>query len=345
MNLRPDYREELRADLVDVKWLLEELGVIDGPSSYQRQAHGVVCRCPWHNDRSPSCSVQVKNGAIVAHCFACDRGGDVFDFIAEVRGLDTRSRFREVMVEAAQLASRFEIVEALRNGAPLPAFVPRPPPAPPEPPKYPPLADVAAVWASAGKASSDAEVSAWLVSRAIDPDAVDAFDLARAMGTSVLRPWARSGGRSWVESGHRCIVPLFDASGALRSLRGRLVTGGTSTKCLATTGYETKGLILADRGAREMLRTGALPGGRLIIAEGEPDFLTFASSISDADECPAGVLGIPGGGTWSHEIADRIPSGSTVAIWTHHDANGTGEKYAQAVIAALAGRCDLLRGK
>jgi len=93
-----------------------------------------------------------------------------------------------------------------------------------------------------------------------------------------------------------------------------------------------------------MLEQGAAPAWfegapmDVIIAEGEPDFLTWAVSSSDANDRPPAVLGVVAG-AWSADIAARIPDGSRVVIRTHRDA--AGDAYAAAIRDSLAGRVDL----
>ena len=52
--------------------------------------------CPWHSERTPSCSVKLaSDGTIAAHCFGCGAGGDVLSLVAAARGLDARRDFGE----------------------------------------------------------------------------------------------------------------------------------------------------------------------------------------------------------------------------------------------------------
>jgi DNA primase len=43
-------------------------------------------RCPFHDERTPSFSVDPGKG--LYHCFGCGKGGDVFTFVRETQGLD-----------------------------------------------------------------------------------------------------------------------------------------------------------------------------------------------------------------------------------------------------------------
>jgi hypothetical protein len=77
------------------------------------------------------------------------------------------------------------------------------------------------------------------------------------------------------------------------------------------------------------------------VAEGEPDFLTWATRFSDADEAAPAVLGVVSG-SWTTCIADRMPDGARMIVRTDHDEPG--EKYAHTIQMTLRGRCTVLRG-
>ncbi|MBW3609156.1 MAG: DNA primase [Actinobacteria bacterium] len=46
----------------------------------------ITGRCPFHEERTPSLSVDVDRQLF--HCFGCEAGGDLFDFVAQREGLD-----------------------------------------------------------------------------------------------------------------------------------------------------------------------------------------------------------------------------------------------------------------
>ena len=45
-------------------------------------------RCPFHEERTPSLSVDVDRKLF--HCFGCKAGGDLFDFVSQREALDFR---------------------------------------------------------------------------------------------------------------------------------------------------------------------------------------------------------------------------------------------------------------
>jgi len=107
------------------------------------------------------------------------------------------------------------------------------------------------------------------------------------------------------------------------------------------------GLVLADGLMRQILSTGAAPDWwcsnwqlRIVVAEGEFDWLTWATRWADsAEEAPA-VLGV-WAGSWQPEIAARIPDGARISVRTDPDAAGHG--YADKIAGSLAPRCAVLR--
>ena len=73
-------KEKVReaVDLIDLVSTRTELRRA-GPGRY-------MGRCPFHEERSPSFSVDTGKG--LYHCFGCGVGGDAFRFVMETEGLD-----------------------------------------------------------------------------------------------------------------------------------------------------------------------------------------------------------------------------------------------------------------
>lgn len=313
-------------------------------------------RCPFHDEKTPSASLELgPAGTLRLHCFGlCARSWDVHSLAAEVLGLDVRGRFRELLAEEARLLGRYDVLEALEGkGAPrTPARPPeRPTPAPAPERPYPPADEVSALWRSSIATSDDAEAAAYLRGRSIEPAHVDEHDLARVIPRGAALPsWASFKGdapaaRPWTDTGHRLLVPTFDATGTMRGVRAGRILPGDTPKRLPPSGYRAGGLVLADTLARWVLEHGKAPEGgplRLIVAEGEPDFLTWASRQSADADAELAVVGLVSG-AWTPAIAARIPDGTRVAVRTHHDEAGW--KYAAQIHATLAGRCLLARSK
>lgn len=60
--------------------------VMSGYVTLKRQSRGYVCLCPFHSEKTPSCSINTAQGYF--HCFGCGAGGDVITFIMKIENLD-----------------------------------------------------------------------------------------------------------------------------------------------------------------------------------------------------------------------------------------------------------------
>lgn len=331
---RPDYARAVRAGLTRPRQLLERLGV-DLSGAQAQAGEGVLIRCPVHAERTPSCSVtRGGDGTIRVRCFGCDFAGDALHLIAAVRGLQLRGSFLEVLAEGAELGGQHQLADEIRAGGAVGdrPRAPLPPMPPPEPPReYPPEEQVAALWRESLPLSDSAPCAAYLRARKIDPVIAEGRQLARAIRGVDLPDWARYGARSWFETGHRMLVRAFDAGAALRSVRACRVTEGDSPKRLPPKGHRASGLVLANRAAWAMLAGREAPR-RVLVAEGEPDWLTLATTQPEA----TAVLGITSG-SWTEEIASRIPDAADVVVMT--DPDQAGERYAAQVFESLGERC------
>lgn len=304
--------------------------------------------CPVHGGKNRTAFVMSEvDGGLVWCCHSdCQTGGDALSLIAEFYDLDVRREFDAVLERAAEIAG-VHIEDAPRRGEPRVGT------APPElePRQYPPVAEVTALWNACRPIGDDERAARYLADRGLDVDAIELFDLARAIRPGTAMPsYARLGGRSWLDTGHTIVVPVSDGRGATRSLRGWRHQSSRRPKRLAAAGCSMASLIMACPLARQILAAGAAPAWwprgappHLVIVEGESDFLTWATRSSDANEVPFAVVGIPGSGSWSIEIAQRIPDGTIVVIRTDHDA--AGDRYAVAVARDIGRRCTILRDR
>ena len=208
-------------------------------------------------------------------------------------------------------------------------------------------AELEALWAACLSVLEDAEVSGWLRERGFDGDRrerIEAFDLARALPPDLpLPPWARCRGKPW-HAGWRCIVPMYDSRGRLGALQAR-ATRALDPKSVNPIGGSPHGTVMACPLARLWLAGGFLGDGTpatelvarvgLVLAEGVPDFLTWATRLSDAREDAPATVGIVAG-SWTPEFASRVPDRCCVTVATHPDAQG--DKYAEMILDTLAER-------
>lgn len=262
---------------------------------------------------------------------------------------------------------RHEVAATLRSGLRAgmsnPASIPggrrgppaRPPlvrPASPEPGQAaprPPRAEVERLWRLARPVIADPEVSAWLSGRGIPPERVELQDLARAIPPREKLPrWARCRGVTW-SAHHRLVSRAWGATGAAESLHVRAAgepPRGLSKGLWPAAGPgSARGLVLADGWVRKILATGRAPdgwAGVLLICEGFPDWLTATTAFSDADADVPAVMGVTSG-SWTAEVAARVPEGTKVLIAT--DPDGAGDNYAEHIARTLAGRCEWRRWK
>jgi len=248
--------------------------------------------------------------------------------------------------------ARRKIARGLKDGArhPRPALdsnytpprlaseAPRVRTARPEPaPEYRPQQDVDGIWYSAKRVDDAAgtEPIKWLVRRGIDAATVGKHDLAREiLEDGSLPGWAWVEGLGdWYTAGFRLVIPMHDADGVRRSIRARH-TGETDPPGRKSTAAKYRGCAMANPPALELLRGQGGPS-TVVIAEGEPDYLTAATTWPTC-----AVFGIVAG-SWKPEHAQRIPDGSTVLLYT--DADATGESYADKIRRTFAGRNVKLR--
>ncbi|MBP1550616.1 MAG: DNA primase [Oscillospiraceae bacterium] len=54
--------------------------------SLNRRGRNCVCLCPFHSEKSPSCTVYMDNGSF--YCFGCGTGGDVITFVMKIENLN-----------------------------------------------------------------------------------------------------------------------------------------------------------------------------------------------------------------------------------------------------------------
>ncbi len=244
----------------------------------------------------------------------------------------------------------------------------------------PPVEEVAALWAACRHVDGTgcaALAGDWITyRRGLDTRALAALDLVRVLPDRhpwpAWMPWMQRPPVEWL-SLYPLAVPMYDAGGALRLLRFRAVTEirevdadanpaalrwrprKVEPKGIAPRGARLAGLLLADPPGRAMLRGesgGDLgspgegwDGVRVVICEGEPDTWTAATIMRKApgrtrDGRTWATLGVVAG-SWTAELAARVPDGAEVALWTHHDA--AGDKYATRIADTLAARCKVVR--
>ncbi len=335
-----DLPREVRQRLTKPAEFARALGL---KPDHATQTYALVL-CPTHSEDHASCSIHKAKGVLRARCPACDWNIGLFDFIALVHGLNVGTQFREVLAIGCEVAGMQAEADQLRGGKKAPPRKPLPLPAPEPDRDYPPLPEVLDLWLACSAVTEDDEACAALTKRKIDPRAVARFDAARVLRADAhherVPRWARFRGRlpaakSWCQSGHRLLVPVYDAGGQMRSLRAWRIGGDDSLpKRVPPSGHRASGLVLANARAQRWLRGDSSPSS-VVVCEGEPDWLVRAVTFPSET-----IVGI-GSGSWTDDFAARVPFGSEVTILTHLD--GAGDKYAEAIEKSVRDRAQVFR--
>lgn len=276
-----------------------------------------------HDSRGP---VGLTPDGLGWRCHRCGAAGDAVTFAALATTCTAKPG--RLMLEALKRAGLAGQTASL------------PPPAPPRAPSRPPRRELLDLLARCEPFHEDEETASWARSRGIDPAMVADRCLAFALrGDAPAPSWARLGGRPWPVAGYRIALPLWEAQGALASCHARSVRRDAEPKGASPAGHQVAGLVLADAGAGAMLEHGTL-AGELWITEGVPDFLTAATAWGDAADPAPAVLGVISG-SWTAELAARIPNGARVVVAVHHD--DAGARYLERIVETLGSRVTLER--
>lgn len=346
----PTWLERMRG--VGVLAVAKALGLDVQPA---RGSSGGSFRCPACNaqrrhtktsDRRAAAGV--RNDGRGWRCFQCDVSGDALNLVAyALRGTSLPNLSDVGTADVRAWCERWLGLGPTSASSPSSAAS-RPPPfvEPPKPPRYPPVSEVRALWAACKPVTDMPEVADWLLSKRLDPQAVADGDLARALHPGVPLPrWTRfrvegDAVSDWCAGGYVLIARLVDTAGNTRSVLARSVRPGREPKSRAAGGFERRGLVLACPLALQVLALGAKPAWwptdrpmRVEVAEGEKKWMMRATLRQD--ELAPACLGIESG-SWTAELAARIPDKSSVFIAT--DPNEAGAKYATAIVRSLAPR-------
>ncbi len=113
-----------REDIDRVRAATNLIELVGAVTTVKRQGRAHVAVCPFHQEKSPSLSLDPARG--LYHCFGCGKGGDIYTFVAETQGLDFNeavellARQAGIQIEADPGAARRrgehdELVEAVRR--------------------------------------------------------------------------------------------------------------------------------------------------------------------------------------------------------------------------------------
>ncbi|HEY5384260.1 MAG TPA: DNA primase [Acidimicrobiales bacterium] len=269
-------------DVARVRAATDIVALIGEHAALKRQGRRWVGLCPFHQEKSPSFSVNAEEG--LYYCFGCQRSGDAISFVRDVEHVDFVEAVRRladrsgitITEDAAATAERQK-----RN------------------PLYDAMTEAVDFYHQRLLAAADGGPARdYLRSRGYDGDVVRAFKLGWApAGWDALCSHLKVSDRVLTDSGlgfvnrrgrrqdafrARVIFPIFDPSGKAIALGGRILPPGAGAATAAPEGPKYKnsqdGPIYAKRRTLYGLnwaKTDVVASGEVIVCEGYTDVIAF----------------------------------------------------------------------
>lgn len=239
-----DDAERIRRALDNPRGLAEALGLLDGRHGrdWMKQASGVMIRCLWHDEHTPSCSItRGPDGSARVRCFGCGASGDGLTLVAAAEHLDLRAEFRKVLEAAASIAGVSPPESLERSAYVCRARTMQRTPTPEPVDEFPSVTDdIAAVLAEVAPITRDDAAMSYLRSRGLDGGAARnwyALPELNARGSIIEAIVAEVGLDGWVASGlssaedpsrwsyawdaRRVVIPWRSPYGVVEALQGR----------------------------------------------------------------------------------------------------------------------------
>ncbi|MCP4958717.1 MAG: DNA primase [Actinomycetia bacterium] len=263
-------------DIEKVREAADIVGVVSQFVALKKAGHTWKGLCPFHNEKTPSFSVNPTRGFY--YCFGCQQSGDVITFVREMEGLDfpeamewlatkqgVQLRYEESSVDSAKRGRRKHLTGIVELAVDF-------------------YHDRLLVAPDAGRAR------AYLRSRGYDRDVVERFRLGYAPDDwDVLAKHLKVGGRDLEASGlgftnrrqrlqdffrDRVLFPIFDTNGAAVGFGGRQLPEGQPPKYKNSSETElyNKSKVLY---ALNWAKKDAVARNELIVCEGYTDVIGY----------------------------------------------------------------------
>lgn len=232
--------------------------------------------------------------------------------------------------EGAEVVPEVEVVKLVMP--PLP---------PPKKVSAPAQEEVEAFYNNLPPLSSSPECCAYLADRRIDPIFAEDRLLAKVVVSSRLPEWLNH--IPFSVQLPAIVVPMYNAEGKVGSLTFRSVTPGAENKSISSKGGRM-GVVFSDGLGLQILQNkwnwlNSEPA--VLVLEGEIDFLTWGTRYGDSVGLELPILFGVVSGSWSKDIAQKIPDDSLVMVRTHHDKGG--EQMFQHIKKTIGPRCRVWR--
>jgi DNA primase catalytic core len=324
---------------IDIVSLFASFGV-----ALEKKGPGYMGRCPWHDDSTPSLSVDKEKG--LYHCFGCGEAGDAFSLVQKMKGCDFKGSLaflkefsrspnvpKPVAPKVAPPREQKPKVKALADAPLLTTEEAKVVPSP-APEAIDAIALLADVQARYIKALIDhAPARQYLASRGLDnPELIEAFHVGYSDGAlpSALSEAQRTtltGIGILTEKGREhfersITIPLFNERGQIRGFYGRKIDASQPAHLYKKGKHE--GIV--HREAARVYRD------ELVLTESVIDALSlYALGVLNVIPC-YGVHGF----TPDHEALLKDERVSRVVI--AFDADEAGQNGAKALANTLAAK-------
>lgn len=253
------------------------IDVVGASLPLKRAGTNFVARCPFHNEKSPSFNVSPSKQ--IFHCFGCQAGGDVFEFVQKYESVSFTDAV-ERLAERARIPLEFENnPEAQRNRGIKDQLLK--------------LHEAVCVrWQQCLANEAGGQVARdYLVQRGVSPDSVREFRIGAAPESwDDTVNWAKRQGfdlklcqeagliihkaesNRWYDRFRgRLMFPICDEQGRVIAFSGRILQGDEKTAKYVNspeTPLFTKGKVLF---ALDKAKRAILDAGHAVVCEGQLD--------------------------------------------------------------------------